>query len=67
MINNILRSGTRFGDWFKHGAILPGIGWIEVYRDTGRVYLNVFERGSTEITGVMANVVKAILALEVLE
>ena len=64
MITNILRHGKSFDLGQKYGKTLPGIGWLEVYRRNGRVYLCVLLKGSIELTGITAELVRSILKLE---
>ena len=64
MIANILRHGKSFDLGQKYGRNLPGLGWIEVYKRNGKCYLCVCLKGSIELTGITAGLVRSILNLE---
>lgn len=61
----ILKHGKLVKMWMKYCLQLKGVGWIEWYLNNNSVYLCIEQKGSIELTGVLAEeVIERILLLK---
>ncbi len=54
-IKSIIDNGKPSQDWFKRWLWLDGVGWVEQYKNDGRVFVNLFGGTQRRLTGPLAS------------